>query len=182
MSGVVSRRAFFRGRSTVKPKTFRPPWAVSTFESLCDGCGDCVPSCPEKILMKGSDGRPIVSFAETGCSFCGACARACSSGALAGALVGKTAPWSQRVEVTVGCLAANGVMCGSCVDPCGARALRMRPVVGGRALPVVDDARCTGCGACVGVCPVGALSMVSIPGNGLSPVKTEVATCVSVGS
>ncbi|HLO78739.1 MAG TPA: 4Fe-4S dicluster domain-containing protein [Magnetospirillum sp.] len=58
------------------------------------------------------------------------------------------------------CLSAGGVACGTCADPCEPRALRMRPLPGGRALPVIDASACTGCGDCLSVCPVGALSLV----------------------
>lgn len=60
------------------------------------------------------------------------------------------------------CLAARGVTCGTCSDPCEPRALRLRPLLGGRALPVIDAAACTGCGDCLSVCPVGALSLVPV--------------------
>jgi len=33
-------------------------------------------------------------------------------------------------------------------------------MLGGRALPVIDAAACTGCGDCLSICPVGALSLV----------------------
>lgn len=69
------------------------------------------------------------------------------------------------------CLAVNGVMCGTCADPCDPRALRVRPLGGGRALPIIDTAACTGCGECVSVCPVGALSVVPVP------AKSENARC-----
>lgn len=72
------------------------------------------------------------------------------------------APMPEGPQVAVlgtGCLAVNGVMCGTCSDPCEPRALRVRPLGGGRALPIIDTATCTGCGECVSVCPVGALSV-----------------------
>lgn len=58
------------------------------------------------------------------------------------------------------CLAARGVACGTCADPCEPRALKLRPLLGGRALPVINVATCTGCGDCLAVCPVGALRLV----------------------
>jgi len=60
-----------------------------------------------------------------------------------------------------GCLAVQGVACGTCADPCAPRALKMRPMLGGRAIPLIDVAACSGCGDCLNVCPVGALSLAS---------------------
>ncbi|MBC7908779.1 MAG: 4Fe-4S dicluster domain-containing protein [Rhodospirillaceae bacterium] len=68
----------------------------------------------------------------------------------------------QVAVLGVGCLSVNGVMCGICADPCEPRALRVRPLGGGRALPTIDFAACTGCGDCLSVCPVGALALAPL--------------------
>jgi ferredoxin-type protein NapF len=79
------------------------------------------------------------------------------------------APEPQSVATRVvaavghGCLAARAVTCGTCADPCEPRALRIRPLLGGRALPVIDAMACTSCGDCLSVCPAGALSLVPVP-------------------
>ena len=82
------------------------------------------------------------------------------------ALFGRAAPTPSpagqgRVVAVLGggCLAVQGVTCGTCADPCEPRALKVRPLLGGRALPTIDAAACTGCGDCLNVCPVGALSL-----------------------
>lgn len=72
-------------------------------------------------------------------------------------------------QVAANCLAVNGVACAVCADPCEPRALRVRPLPGGRALPIVDTNACTGCGDCTRVCPVGAL--------GLAVADPEEAAC-----
>jgi ferredoxin-type protein NapF len=61
--------------------------------------------------------------------------------------------------VAGGCLAVRGVACVACADPCEPRALRIRPMLGGRAMPMVESETCTGCGDCLKVCPVGAISL-----------------------
>ena len=58
-----------------------------------------------------------------------------------------------------GCLAVQGIACGTCSDPCEPGALKVRPLPGGRAIPLIDAAACTGCGDCLNVCPVGALNL-----------------------
>lgn len=65
-------------------------------------------------------------------------------------------------EVAANCLAVNAVACSACADPCAPRALRVMPLAGGRALPIVDVNACTGCGDCARVCPVGALVMAEV--------------------
>jgi len=64
----------------------------------------------------------------------------------------------KRVAVLGGtCIATQGVACGTCADPCDPRAIKIRPMLGGRSIPLIDAAACTGCGDCLNVCPVGAL-------------------------
>lgn len=65
-----------------------------------------------------------------------------------------------RVAVLgLGCLAVQGVACGICSDPCEPGALKVRPLPGGRAIPLIDADACNGCGDCLNVCPVGALNL-----------------------
>lgn len=57
------------------------------------------------------------------------------------------------------CLELQGVVCGTCRDVCGLRAVRFLPLGAGTAKPIVDPARCDGCGECVRACPAGAIQI-----------------------
>ena len=51
------------------------------FERRCVGCGDCIPSCPEKALAPGGPSKIVVD--QTACTLCSRCIEVCPSGALA---------------------------------------------------------------------------------------------------
>ncbi|GAB6054484.1 hypothetical protein JCM17960_33040 [Magnetospira thiophila] len=104
----------------------------------------------------------MVDFRRGECTFCGDCLSACKPQALLRA-EGKT-PWEAHgdltLQITEKCLSTRGVTCRVCGDQCDTRALRFRLVVGGHALPEIDQNACTGCGACIGPCPVGAIELI----------------------
>ena len=79
MSGSFSRKNLIATVLRGGHSPIRPPWALSDsdFTEICTGCGDCIPACPRKILVKGRAGYPVIDFALGGCDFCGACANAC---------------------------------------------------------------------------------------------------------
>ncbi|MDH5409928.1 MAG: ferredoxin-type protein NapF [Alphaproteobacteria bacterium] len=158
MSGSVSRRALFGGAWQGKPAPVRPPWTPpeADFTDRCTGCGDCIPACPPKILIKGRAGYPVVDFSRGACDFCGACAEACPESLFA---VRESTPWNIKARVNTDCLSIAGVTCRVCAEWCDARAVRFQLEVGGRARPEINDGACTGCGECVAVCPVKAITM-----------------------
>ncbi|CCQ73120.1 ferredoxin-type protein NapF [Magnetospira sp. QH-2] len=162
----ASRRALLFGRTGGRERAVvRPPWAVSEdrFTDLCDRCGDCFSACDEGILIKGAAGFPEVNFQKGECTFCGDCVTACKPRALQRDEA--RAPWDLTLQITDKCLSTRGVTCRVCGDQCDTRALRFRLVVGGHALPEIEQTACTGCGACIGPCPVkGAIAL--IPGQG----------------
>lgn len=159
---ALSRASLLRGSVRPDSGAIRPPWAVAdarAFAAACDACGRCAPACPEGIIAADRSGRPVVDFAKGGCSFCGACADRCPTGALS--REGRDQPWTLVAAIGASCLSFLGTDCRMCGDHCDAAAIRFRPLGGGRWLPTVEGADCTGCGACVSVCPVGAVSVGS---------------------
>lgn len=156
---MVSRRQFLRGNFKSRHAPQRPPWALAEalFLNACTRCGDCVAACPTRIItMVG--GIPEVDFKRGECSFCGACAKACTPGALH-ASEGQAPPWQIKAAVAGTCLSHRGVECRVCGDHCAVAAIRFSPRLGGPPLAEVDLAACTGCGACVAPCPVAAISV-----------------------
>lgn len=161
MGQEINRAQFLRGDLSGKKGPIRPPWALpeAEFTSLCSGCGDCIKSCFDQILVEGRGRLPQVNFQLGGCDFCGDCLDACKTGALKrddGAQ-----PWSLRAEINSSCLSLNSVDCRACGDACEPRAIRFQLRVGAVAMPQLDSDSCTGCGACIGVCPVQSIEIHS---------------------
>jgi ferredoxin-type protein NapF len=168
MSGLVSRRMFLTRRPASRaPSGPRPPWSIESFAISCDGCGACIEACPERILAKGADRRPVLDFSRGGCTFCGDCDTACEPrpgrpAAIDRAQFEGAARLPLLARLGGACISLQGVACRLCGDPCETRAIRFRPLPGGRALPEIDDDSCNGCGICLSACPVGALSMIPL--------------------
>ena len=51
------------------------------FERRCVGCGECIPSCPEKALASGGPSKVLID--QQACTLCSRCIEVCPSGALA---------------------------------------------------------------------------------------------------
>jgi ferredoxin-type protein NapF len=154
----ASRRQFLRGDFFGSDMPLRPPWALREreFTQHCTRCDACNDACPAGIIVRGQDGFPEVDFARGECTFCGDCVQACEAGALRHA---GEAAWSVKARIDAACIALKQVVCRSCGDACGARAIRFKLRAGGSAAPELDIETCTGCGACRGACPVRAISM-----------------------
>ena len=158
---TMSRASLLRGHLR-EPPPIRPPWAGAevAFLASCDRCGRCARACPEEIIVAGRDGVPEVDFRRGDCSFCRACVRACSTGALAER---EQPPSFTVAEIAYSCLSVQGVICRLCQERCEAAAIGFLPALGGYALPEVDAEACTGCGACVRICPVTAVRVAARP-------------------
>ncbi|WP_375174176.1 ferredoxin-type protein NapF [Pseudooceanicola sp.] len=151
-----SRRNFLRGKFNRLDKAImRPPHASDQFESLCNQCSDCVSACPEAIIIRDEDRRPVVDLRLGECTFCGACAEACPTGALDPDL---PLDWPWQAQISEACLAQQGISCRACEDVCDPQAIKFRLQLGGRSQPVIDLGQCTGCGACAHTCPAQAVS------------------------
>jgi len=169
----ITRRRFLEGRGTGAP-LFRPPWSLpeTLFSESCTRCDACITACPTQLLRRGDGGFPVAEFSAASCTFCGDCARACTSGAIAADLT--QAPWAFVVAIAANCLPSRGVECRVCGETCEARAISLKPRRGGPPLPEVDAAACTGCGACLAPCPVGAISRLAR--------TAESSACVAIES
>lgn len=112
--------------------------------------------------MPGSGGYPAFDPLRGECTFCGDCANACATKALDRQAI--RPPWDWVADVNdESCLARHGVVCASCQDGCGERAIRFQPALGTVPVPIIDTMRCTGCGACVGLCPTQAIALKNMP-------------------
>ncbi|NRG18191.1 ferredoxin-type protein NapF [Rhizobiales bacterium] len=153
----LSRRNFLTGRARTAPPPLRPPWTrEEAIASACTGCGACIDACPEAILSPGSNGRPMLSFAENECTFCRACADACPEPVF---LEANERAFAHVAAIEESCFAKTGVHCQSCGDACPETAIRFRPRLGGAPVPEIEAGRCTGCGACAAICPAHAIIM-----------------------
>jgi len=146
----AARRAFLKRRIGPASIDHQVPWAVAAFLELCSRCDDCIRACGTSILVRGDGGFPTVDFSRGGCTFCGACVEACSEGALDRQVV---PAWQLKAVIGDNCLSAQGVTCRACGDACDSQAIRFRLQLGGRAIPGLDPALCTGCGSCIATCP-----------------------------
>ena len=156
MVSQMTRRELLRAyRSREKP--MRPPAATpeATFLTRCDSCAECVDVCPQGVLRIEA-GTPQLDFSLGlgECTFCGDCTQACPTGALDAEA---SRPWTWRARIAGNCLSLKGIHCRACQDACEPRAIRFILKAGGRDIPKIDEAACTGCGACSGLCPVSAI-------------------------
>ncbi|QOC22451.1 ferredoxin-type protein NapF [Wenzhouxiangella sp. AB-CW3] len=149
-----ARREFFLRLVGRKP-ALRPPWTAADFADRCTGCGDCIPVCPEGVLVAGRAGIPQMAPRGDGCIQCGACVEACEEGVFE---VDRPAfPW--QVAISERCLTHIGVSCRSCEEACPEMAIGFRLAPGGVSRPFIDQDACTGCSACLPVCPQQAIEL-----------------------
>ncbi len=159
MSKSITRSQFLKGDFSSTQRHIRPPWSNSerAFTGNCTRCDACISICPEHILTKDNKGFPLINFHKGECTFCGECAKACDAGVLKNN--NTSHPWTLTANIGNKCLPLQGVVCGRCAEECETSAIRMRYVIGGIAIPQLENKSCNGCGACFRVCPVTAIEL-----------------------
>lgn len=134
-----------------------PPWAIEIekFKSLCDGCGECISNCTNKILFFAKTNYPQIDFSRGFCNFCGKCAKNCPSGALH--FNPLRPPWNIVASITENCLLNKNVLCSSCMEQCDNDAIVLPRSIYENLRPNILSSKCNGCGVCFRACPVGAI-------------------------
>jgi len=145
----------------------RPPGATAEgiFGGLCLRCGNCVRSCPAKIIradigQAGAAGlfAPIIRYETTYClEDCTACTQVCPSGAI------QSLELPEKKRYVIGEALMDGALCvlalgqrdcDACVRACPFDAVHIHwDEEQYIAYPIVDWKKCNGCGACEIACP-----------------------------
>ena len=157
----MDRRNLFKsiGESFKSDKTnpipiIRPPYFKDIIDfQKCISCEDkwCIGACEENIIDVDDDGIPLLSFVNSGCTYCDECAIDCDKDVL-------KVEYKQNINATIKidilkCMSWNQTMCFSCKDPCLDDAIDFI----GMFRPEIDLNKCTLCGFCVKYCPAEAI-------------------------
>jgi len=165
-------RKIGRARSDNAP--LRPPGAIKEreFTGLCLRCGNCIRSCPSKIIHPdtGQSGvlgflSPVLRYNSDYCrKECNACTTVCPSGAL------HRLNLEQKNKYVIGKASVDTSLClwgvsecHACLRPCPYEAIKVQwNEEAYESFPGVDPAKCNGCGACEIVCPTGDLKAIKV--------------------
>lgn len=159
-----SRRRLFRGKLSQQPPALRLPWikSESTFNALCNQCGECVSACETNIIKTDELGFPFVDFSHDECIFCGKCQEVCHQPLFIDKNVieaDNIQAWPATLTINNKCLAQNNVLCQSCQDVCDTRAITFSYKTSSIPVPSVNLTDCNQCGACISTCPQQAITL-----------------------
>jgi ferredoxin len=162
------------GQARSDDAPLRPPGAIKEdeFTGLCLRCGNCIRTCPSKIIHPdtGQSGvlgflSPVVRYETDYCNEeCNACTSVCPSGAL------QSLSLAQKNKYVIGKASVDTSMCmwgfsdcNTCIHACPYEAIKVRWYEEAyESFPGVDPLKCNGCGACEVVCPTGDLKAIKV--------------------
>lgn len=159
--GAAAARTVSGRREALRPPGGQPE---PDFSALCVRCGNCIRSCPVKILRPdlGQHGvagflAPVLHLDDTYCrEDCARCGEVCPSGAI------RRFSLAEKPKAIIGqpklaylvCLLASEQECSECKNACPYEAIEIVfDKKEYRAKPKVIAERCNGCGACQIACP-----------------------------
>ena len=150
----LRKRAFFSKQAN--SQAVRLPWLKPglDFTAECSRCGNCKTACPEKIIIMGDGGFPVLDFSKGECSFCQACVTSCEEDLFD---LQQTNAWQYKAKINANCFNAESVYCRSCAESCEVQAISFNFTNTVFVKPTVASHDCNGCGACVAVCPAKAI-------------------------
>ena len=153
----LTRRDLLKAKFSNSQQVVRLPWVRNeqNFTDNCTRCGDCISTCPEKIIIKGDGGFPEINFNKGECTFCTECVKSCTENLF---LSLDDEPWILKANITDDCLAVKKVVCLVCGEQCETEAISFIPKIGGVSEPNLSIDECTGCGACAKPCPTNAIN------------------------
>lgn len=147
-------------------RAIRPPGGdlIGKFNGLCTRCGNCMRSCPSKIIKRDTGHAnwagfmtPILNFDHDYCrEDCVRCTQVCPSGAIRPVSLEKKSQTQfglARVDMSI-CLLGDDRECSACRRWCPYEAIRyVFSEEDYTLVPIIDSRKCNGCGACQVYCP-----------------------------
>jgi ferredoxin len=162
------------GQARSDDAPLRPPGAIKEdkFAGLCLRCGNCIRTCPSKIIHPdtGQSGvlgflSPVVRYERDYCKKeCNACTTVCPSGALQSLnLERKNRYIIGKASVDTSLCLWGVSECNTCLRSCPYEAIKIQfHEEAYESFPGVDPLKCNGCGACEVVCPTGNLKAIKV--------------------